>query len=232
VIEAVGVVVPVHDEEEHLGPCLVALGDAVRRAGAPVEVVVVLDACTDASAARAAEAVATVVTIDERNVGAARGAGAAAALAAADPARVWLATTDADSLVPPTWLADQLALAAAGADAVAGVVEVLDWAEHPPEVPERYLHGYAARAGSGHARPPATGHRHVHGANLGVRGDAYLAVGGFPPLPTGEDVALWRALVRDGRATVATRALVVTTSARRRARAPDGFAAHLRGLAG
>jgi hypothetical protein len=27
-----------------------------------------------------------------------------------------------------------------------------------------------------------------------VRGDAYLAVGGFPPLPTGEDHALWNAL--------------------------------------
>ena len=34
------------------------------------------------------------------------------------------------------------------------------------------------------------GHNHIHGANMGFRGDAYWAVDGFRALPTGEDVEL------------------------------------------
>jgi RNA polymerase sigma-70 factor (ECF subfamily) len=36
----------------------------------------------------------------------------------------------------------------------------------------------------------------VHGANLGIRASAYLAAGGFPPLPTAEDHALLAAAIR------------------------------------
>ena len=41
-------------------------------------------------------------------------------------------------------------------------------------------------------------HGHVHGANLGVRADAYWRVGGFRPLHVGEDVDLVSRLVTPG----------------------------------
>jgi hypothetical protein len=71
----------------------------------------------------------------------------------------------------------------------------------------------------------------VHGANLGLTPDAYRATGGFPPRATGEDVALVAALDRTGLRVLRDRAHPVVTSARTEGRAPDGFAAHLRGLA-
>jgi hypothetical protein len=67
----------------------------------------------------------------------------------------------------------------------------------------------------------------VHGANLGVRADAYLEAGGFAGLATGEDHALWNALRQRGRRMVSKRAVKVTTSSRIRARARHGFAGFL-----
>lgn len=226
------VIVPVHDEEDRLGACLASVLVAAERAGVATLVVVALDACTDGSAGVVAAAGPSVTALEltARNVGIARRAAADLALRTAGvPAdELWLATTDADTVVPPTWLADQLALADAGVEAVAGVVEVLDWAGHAPHVPERFLGRYRSAGGGG---GDAVGHPHVHGANLGVRGHAYLAAGGFPALACGEDVALWAALGRAGCTRMATRALTVSTSARTAARAPQGFAADLCELA-
>ena len=67
----------------------------------------------------------------------------------------------------------------------------------------------------------------MHGANLGFRASAYLAAGGFPALPTAEDRALVAELAAAGARVLRTRALPVTTSARREARAPHGFSRHL-----
>jgi glycosyltransferase involved in cell wall biosynthesis len=50
-VEAVGVVVPAHDEETLLPACLAALRDAASALRLPVHVVVVADACTDQTAA-------------------------------------------------------------------------------------------------------------------------------------------------------------------------------------
>lgn len=50
-VERVLVVVPAHNEQDLLGECLSALQRAVRAVPIPTEVVVVLDACTDATAA-------------------------------------------------------------------------------------------------------------------------------------------------------------------------------------
>ena len=98
------VVVPAHNERERLPACLASVAAAARQATVPVTVVVVLDACTD----RPEDAIARPVralSVSGRNVGAARAAGFAAAAPRSD-ARTWLATTDADSVVPTTWLAD------------------------------------------------------------------------------------------------------------------------------
>ena len=73
----------------------------------PVHVVVVADAWTDQTAAVTRAAGARVIGIHARRVGAARAAGMRELLrltSGADPAAVWLATTDAGTLVPPDWL--------------------------------------------------------------------------------------------------------------------------------
>ena len=145
---------------------------------------------------------------------------ALAKLSREDASRLWLATTDADTRVPARWLTEQLRLAADGAEAVAGSIQVHDWTGYPE--------GFAERFRSFYEPPGSTDtHDHVHGANLGVRADAYLAAGGFPPLVTGEDHALWRALRRADRAQISSRRLAVVTSSRRAARAPLGFSSFL-----
>ena len=45
---------------------------------------------------------------------------------------------------------------------------------------------------------PDGSHPHVHGANLGVRADAYLRAGGWADLRTAEDHDLWRRLLGSG----------------------------------
>jgi glycosyltransferase involved in cell wall biosynthesis len=224
-IAAIGVVVPAHNEQLLLPACLDALEIAVD-AVAPilVTVVVVLDSCTDASAeVAAARPWVRSLCIDGGNVGAARRAGTDEALrlaAGLDPDRVWLATTDADSVVPPDWLSGQLALAADGWEAVIGTVAVDDWSEHHPSVATRWRAGYH----------PIEHHAHVHGANLGLTASAYLAAGGWPSLPAHEDVVLLKRLA--GRRVVSTATLPVVTSARRQPRAVGGFGDTLRDLAG
>lgn len=220
----IGCVVPAHDEEALLADCLdglcVAAGLVADRAR--VRVLVVADACTDRTAEVARAHGADVLVVGARNVGRARAAGAAALLAGIAPV-VWLATTDADSVVPPDWFAAQLGAWSSGAEAWVGTVEVLDWVGLPRAVHVRYRAEYEERA-AGDA------HRHVHGASLGVAAAAYRAVGGFPPLVTGEDVALVARLDGAGRRVVRDRTHPVATSARTDGRAPDGFAGHLRGI--
>jgi glycosyltransferase involved in cell wall biosynthesis len=223
-VSAVGVVVPAHNEEKLLPACLAALREAAGLAPVPVELLVVADACTDATAAVAAAHGAQVIRIRARNVGAARAAGLAALLrrtAGIDPATVWLATTDADTVVPPGWLHRQLGHADEGWDVVLGTVTVTDWAGYPAHTAA----AFAAMYGFGEGPHP-----HVHGANLGIRASAYLAAGGFKPLRTSEDHALIAAVTEAGGRVLRAGDVTVETSARRQARAPRGFSHVLRAL--
>ena len=128
------------------------------------------------------------------------------------------ATTDADSVVDADWL---VRMVAAGADMVLGVVRVPTWRNFSPAVMRRYMRDYWS---------PGPGHRHVHGANMGFRADLYWGVGGFRALPTGEDVELVERFERARLSIHRDRYLSVATSDRRDARAPGGFAQHLRKL--
>ena len=205
-----GVVIPAHDEEEHIGQCLDAVRVAARcpgLRGEKVQVVVALDTCSDATEFLARSKGATVVKVSARNVGIARAAGAKRAL---DAGARWLAFTDADSLVAPTWLSAQLAQRS---DAVCGTIEVRDWGEYSEALRRHHDATYN----------DADGHRHIHGANLGVAALAYRDVGGFEPLASSEDVALVQALARHGASIAWSAAPRVITSARRRYRAPGGF---------
>ena len=215
----IGVIVPVHDEEAHLGQCLRSIRVAARHPGLNGEAVVVvaaLDACTDRSDRIAAAEAVEIVRLAARCVGLARAAGAERALRWG--AR-WLAFTDADSVVAPDWLAMQLG---AGADVVCGTVEVADWSLQPGPVRERYAQRYM----------DVEGHPHVHGANLGVSAEAYGRVGGFAELALHEDVQLVAALVAGGWRVARTARPRVMTSARSVNRvAGGGFAAYLAALA-
>ena len=224
-IEAVGVVVPAHDEEELLPACLAGLAEAAamataERPGLRVRIVVAADACGDGTVAVAERAGAEVVSLTARNVGLARAAGLDALLRPGSPGEppapgtLWLATTDADSVVPANWLSGQLRQAEAGWDAVVGTVTVTNWT------------GYADTAVREFARRYGTWqdwHPHVHGANLGFTAAAYQAVGGFPALRTGEDRALVRSFQASGFRVLRSAAVSVITSARARYRAPAGF---------
>lgn len=225
VIQAAGVVVPAHNEETLLPACLAALRQASQAVSIPVHILVVADTCGDRTAGIARACGARVISIGARNVGAARAAGMTGLLrltAGCDPAATWLATTDADTVVPPGWLRRQLEYASTGWDVVLGTVTVTDWDGHPPHV------AYAFEALYGYGTGP---HPHVHGANLGIRASAYRAAGGFAPLRTAEDHALLAAAAGAGRPVLQASDISVETSARRQGRAPGGFSHLLRTLA-
>ncbi len=214
----IGVIVPAHNEEELLPACLTALKAAARDpglGGEEVRIIAVLDACTDASDRIARDFDIHVVRSEAKNVGLARARGARDAL---DAGARWLAFTDADSEVPSDWLSRQLA---PGTDAVCGIVSVKDWSPHPPVVKRRYLRRYQAR----------DGHRHIHGANLGMSAEAYRRAGGFSPMAAHEDVAMVRSLEACGATVAWVASPCVVTNSRLEGRLLGGFACHLRGLA-
>ncbi|WP_236686813.1 glycosyltransferase [Cellulomonas sp. FA1] len=220
----VAVVVPVRDEELLLARCLASVRTARRalleRGGCTVDVVVVLDACRDASADVVARfGSVRVLETAAGDVGAARAAGVRSALAVRPVAaeRTWLTCTDADSAVEPDWLLEHVRLADAGADVVVGTV-------HPDPADLTASQWDTWRATHEPGRPNG----HVHGANLGVRASAYLAAGGFAPAPEHEDVDLVARLRATGARVVASDAVDVLTSGRAVGRTPGGYAGHLR----
>ncbi|WP_265442719.1 glycosyltransferase family 2 protein [Flexivirga meconopsidis] len=224
------VVIPARDESALVARAVAAANVARRHAeqqhGVRTACVVVADACTDDTAEIAACAGAHVVESHCGCVGLARRLGVAraratAATVAVEPSRIWIACTDADSVVPPGWLTRQLDHAHDGTDLVLGRVEP-DAADLPTDV----LRAWRAR------HDDRDGHRHVHGANLGFRAAPYDAVGGFPAVAHDEDVLLARKLSAGGFVIHADGADPVITSGRRIGRAPSGFAAYLNALAG
>ncbi|HEY0215745.1 MAG TPA: glycosyltransferase [Cellulomonas sp.] len=223
-VRHVAVVVPAHDEEDLVARCLTSVLQArdlaVRRAGVTVDVLLVLDRCSDGTARTAAGFDVRTLTIDAGAVGVTRRTGALDVLSRAPvpPAQSWIACTDADSAVPPAWLLTQVALAARGADVVIGTVR-----PDPRDLSPAQLAAWRR------TRVPGVANGHVHGANLGVRADAYLAAGGFSPAPAHEDVDLVARIRRDpARRVVASAALDVLTSGRQVGRAPEGYARYLR----
>ncbi|WP_315098948.1 glycosyltransferase [uncultured Cellulomonas sp.] len=224
-VEHAVVVVPARDEEQLVGRCLAALQAARQaaravRPGLTVDLVLVLDRCTDGTRSVALGHLdVRLVDVDHGRAGAARAAGVRDALArtVTDPGRTWVASTDADSAVPEGWILEQLRLADAGADVVVGTVR-----PDPADLSPDQLAAWRT------TRIPGRPNGHVHGANLGVRADAYLQVGGFRDAPEHEDVDLVGALVAAGARVVATDAGDVLTSGRLVGRTPGGYAGYLR----
>lgn len=214
----IGVCIPAHDEERHIVACLRAVMRAAGHARLDheaVRVVVVLDDCRDRTSRLAAAWPVQCLVVSARNVGAARALGARHLLNAG--AR-WLSFTDADTCVSPDWLANQLCL---NADVVCGTVAVAGWGEHG-------AHADRARRAFSRQYQDRDGHRHVHGANLGVSASAYQQIGGFAALSCSEDQALVDKLEQSGARIAWTSLPRVTTSARPYSRVQGGFASALR----
>lgn len=210
----VAVVVPARDEAERIDACLVSLRASAARVAEPVEIVVVADGCLDDTAARARRHGVTVIESPGSNVGGARTLGAGYAL---DLGATWLASTDADSVVPVGWLAGQLDLAAWGAEVVVGTVRPR-FDELTPEQVDAWHRTHDAGQALGH----------VHGANLGISADAYRRGGGFRELPEHEDTDLVERLRDAGAVVVASDRFEVETSGRHVGRTPGGYARYLR----
>jgi glycosyltransferase involved in cell wall biosynthesis len=219
----VAVLIPARNEEEHLPRCLQSVLQAVARVEYSIttDIVVVVDSSTDRTQTIATELLrgnGVVLTTNAGMVGEARRRGASAALARyrGPLHRFWFANTDADSMVPPNWLTEQLRLAGEGVEGIAGSVDVDHFDEHQEIVAHRFRTTYLVA-------PDGT-HSHVHGANLGVRGDAYVRAGGWGSLSTGEDHDLWRRLRVTSAVLRSTTRTKLVTSGRRVGRAPGGFA--------
>lgn len=236
------VAVPARDEERDLPSCLshVLAAAAAAQAVGEVDTVTVAVAahrCTDATQAIAERMLSTHLRIgglvlpdpSSRTVGDVRRRLIEAALAvpgvAEQPDRTWLFNTDADSYVPSDWLYSTLRQAnSLDAAAVAGLVDLRDW-----EAPETARLRYAEIIQDG-CTP--SGHNHVYGANLAVRLDAYLSVGGFRGVASGEDTDLVDRVRAGGWTVASLRRPVVSTSTRYPGRAEHGLGSLLGRLVG
>ncbi len=244
------VVVPAHDEEQRIGRCLEALASQVEVAPEEFEVIVVLDACEDGTAT-VVDAVRSSLDglcqpSDERRAGGpdihtvagpGQGAGPARAmgmdigcarLEALGRHGGLLASTDADSVVAPDWIARQLEAVAAGAEAIGGevVLDPTEAAALPPAILADREAQLAARTRDAATRGPAE-HPHFSGASLGVTPDAYRRAGGMAWMAALEDQELEDRLVAAGVTIHRLRPVSVVTAARTEGRAERGLARDL-----
>ena len=238
------VVIPAHNEEDFIGPCLRSVVRSIDAYGAAhVDIIVVADGCTDNTAAIAAH-YGTVIHTEHRQVGLARHSGVLAALqhaaegsaqyaaqgssepalpgagaAPAEHAVTWILSTDADCLVPPQWVGFHLS-AAALADVVLGTVQPLWEHSEDPHTIDRYQQRYHFHED----------HPHIHGANMSFSAAAYREVGGFAHIAESEDVALVAAMRRAGKRIMSTARWPVRTSTRVSSRTPGGFSGYLESI--
>ena len=205
------VAIPAHDEVERIVDCLTALD---RQEGARLDhIVLFVNNATDGTAAAARGVpmqTGTYLHVLEQwlppaqaNAGFARRTAMQAAAVLAGPNGV-LFTTDADGVVDPTWVAANLAAMAAGADAVAGWVDLdpMDWSAIPLRLhtDDAQECAYDALCDEIHARldpdpdDPLPRHTQHSGASIAVTVKAYHQAGGIPQIASGEDRAFLAAL--------------------------------------
>jgi glycosyltransferase involved in cell wall biosynthesis len=238
------VAIPAMNEAERIGGCLASLAEQIY---APSFLTVVLaNNCTDQTAAIAQawsknlpglHVVQQTFPSDQSHAGAARRCVMeyAARLCTDDG---FLLTTDADTQVPPNWIAANLKALAAGADAVAGraIIDPIEARLIP-----RHLHeldaiecAYAALLDEIHSfiNPdpcdPWPRHDEHSGASIAVRRAAWEAVGGIPLQPTGEDRAFFASLRRMGARIRHAPDIAVIVSGRLEGRAAGGMAETIR----
>ena len=231
----IGIVIPAHNEAKTITKCLASVQTAIEQLPSTITatMLVVLDSCNDDTLAlvksaqvKSAQGKNTKIESADINylccdyqcVGQVRDLGIRHAIASG---ATWLACTDADSVVTPDWLIQQIAhIKDQPTDMICGVVSVDSWAHLTPQTRKDYIAHYQDKMG----------HRHIHGANLSFSAESYLAVGGFAPLPCHEDVDLVKRFESKGYAITWSNRVRVITSSRLQARATEGFAAFLANL--
>ncbi|MCI5065867.1 glycosyltransferase [bacterium] len=158
--EKFSVVIPARDEEGHLPSCIQALHESARYAGAEIEVVVVLNRCTDRTEEIAHELGARTVSCDAKNLSAIRNVGVAAT------SHPWIATIDADSTVCREMFA-RLAEQLSQEDVIGGGVMMY---------PSRYSTGIVL---TGLLLLPIALWHGISGGLFFFRKDEFEAIGGF-----------------------------------------------------
>ena len=251
------VIVPVRNEAEALSATLLALINQVDLQGRPLakdryEIIVLANNCSDNSAeiarnfARSHSIILHTIemTIDRNraHIGWVRKLlmdEAYRRLKSIGRSLGIIASTDGDTRVAPTWIAATLAEIENGADAVGGRI-VTDCQERNKLDRNtrlyylRYLrYGYLSAQLESCLDPnyePFPRHHHHYGASLAVTAQMYAKVGGLPPLPSSEDVALYNALKRADARFCHSPMVRVITSARVVGRAKAGLSERLSSL--
>ncbi|MEA2772507.1 MAG: hypothetical protein QOD93_5469 [Acetobacteraceae bacterium] len=238
------VAIPARDEAERIAPCLIALNEQIHR---PDAVVLMLNNSSDTTETIARglapglrfqlDVITRELPPAQANAGHARRLAMAMAAQRAGPDGVLL-TTDADAVVPPDWIARNLASLAHGVDIACGrtIIDPVEAAMIPA-----HLHADDAREcrliallddlawvldPEPHDPPPR--HTEASGASLAVRAAAFHHVGGIPAIPAGEDRAFVRALWMIDARIRHDPAIRVTVSGRIVGRAPGGMADAIR----
>jgi glucosyl-3-phosphoglycerate synthase len=237
------VAIPARDEAPRIAACLQALASQRDVPAGSYEVIVVLDGCRDRTLQVIQQTawllqrphIHTVTLPRPQGVGRARRLGmdiACARLVQIGRNDALIASTDADTAVAGDWLSAQLALAAAGAAAIGGLIE-LDPSERDTLDPHALAareHSASRRLASAIEQSAGAGtveHPHFSGASLALTAAAYQRCGGLPVRAALEDEALARALSRQGIAIHRTRRVRVRTAARTDGRTPRGLAQDL-----
>jgi GT2 family glycosyltransferase len=239
------VIVPARNEERRIAECLRALA---RQADADLGIVLVANNCNDATVSVArdiADTTGLMLDVVTCTLDAGSGVGTARRLGCVRGLTVWpgaghLLTTDADCVVSPDWVARnrfhlaQVAGVCCRVAPMAAELSVLrDIELAPAEMEGRYE--ALVMAFYRHHRSDPGGldgdHGCTAGASLGIGTAAYLSVGGFADLVTGEDRDLVRRLKAGGFDVLHAGDVCVAASCRLDGRAGGGMSDALRARA-
>ncbi|HEY4250812.1 MAG TPA: glycosyltransferase family 2 protein [Roseomonas sp.] len=244
-VAGIAIAIPARDEAVRLPRCLRALARQIATGFSWPDLTVIVTAnnCSDDTAvlARAmAPALPFRLLVQEirlpKQDAHAGGARAAAMGIAARhlPPRGLLISTDADAEPAPAWLAAKLSARAAGADAVAGAVDLHagEFAALPTELRRQLSREimYAealdqlAALVDPEPRDPWPRHHWHSGASMALSRDAWDRIGGLPRVKAGEDRALFAAVRRAGLLVRHEPQARVTVSCRLEGRAVAGMA--------
>jgi len=233
------VVVPARNEEELVVSCLEALAEQEGVCPEEYEVLLVLDRCTDETEARVQEIADAQPRFGlhfldgpGKGSGYARRVGmelASARLLGLGWTKGLIASTDADTVVAPDWLAAQLQAVSRGALAIGGRIELAEGS-----LPESISRWHTERGRRRHksllSEPEQLGkaeHWQFSGASLALTAKIYREIGGLEPRVALEDEHLENVLRLHGVPIERLTSVRVTTSARLVGRAKEGLARDL-----
>jgi len=232
------VAIPVRNEASRIQACLDALAGQTRPAGS---VVLLLNNCTDASLeiCRRADLHTAPLHIVECHLNDAEASAGEARRLVIDHAlalcgRGVILTTDADAVVPASWVADNLAGIEAGVDCVCGMAVIApedDCAGRPrlefDDMRERFLlnaQDEIATMADPDPYDPWPRHQQHSGASIAVRAEMLLRAGGAPRVAAGEDRVLVANLALIDARIRHDPAIQVSVSGRQHGRAAGGMA--------